>query len=406
MAGDSSAESADGAAALYALVPKEQAESTRRALDAEGLLDTTRKAHVHSGQLALPLAASAASSSAPQLAWSGGVLPTALLVPPTKARGERASLRDAVQRALLAEAAPAEHAALLLRDAALPKRWEKLGDVLLFAPRGMLDSSTAAGAALHALSPVQRAALWAALASALGARRLGVQGVIEESLHRKSTARLLWPEEGASGWTVQRENGVSYGIDVTRNMFSSGNVTEKARVGRFRCQGQTVVDLYAGIGYFTLPYLVCAGAEHVHACEWDEDALEALRRNLEANGVAGRCTVHPGDNAGSASALRGVAHRVNLGLIPSSEQGWPLAVGALRAEGGTLHVHANVGSAAEAEAEWVSRLCSSLGELAARDGRAGWVAQLLHLERVKSYAPKVNHVVADVRLGVGPSGRA
>eukprot|EP00976_Prorocentrum_cordatum_P018210 368390-Prorocentrum_minimum.AAC.1 len=31
-------------------------------------------------------------------------------------------------------------------------------------------------------------------------------------------------------------------------MFSSGNVTEKARMARLDCEGQTVVDLYAGIG--------------------------------------------------------------------------------------------------------------------------------------------------------------
>lgn len=51
-----------------------------------------------------------------------------------------------------------------------------------------------------------------------------------------------------------------------------------------------------GIGYFTLPYLVHAGATHVHACEWNPTAVEALRRNLQLNKVSDRCTVHQGDN--------------------------------------------------------------------------------------------------------------
>jgi len=38
-------------------------------------------------------------------------------------------------------------------------------------------------------------------------------------------------------------------------MFASGNGTERMRVGRFDCAGETIVDLYAGIGYFTVPYL-------------------------------------------------------------------------------------------------------------------------------------------------------
>ena len=42
-------------------------------------------------------------------------------------------------------------------------------------------------------------------------------------------------------------------------------------------------------------------------------------------------------------APRGVADRVNLGLLPSSEAGWPAACAALNpASGGWLHVHGNV----------------------------------------------------------------
>ena len=34
----------------------------------------------------------------------------------------------------------------------------------------------------------------------------------------------------------------------------------------------------------------------VHACEWNPDAAEALKRNLRLNGVEDRCVVHHGDN--------------------------------------------------------------------------------------------------------------
>lgn len=43
--------------------------------------------------------------------------------------------------------------------------------------------------------------------------------------------------------------------------------------------------------------------------------------------------------------LQGVADHVNLGLIPTSEAGWPVACAALRSDrGGWLHVHGNVTS--------------------------------------------------------------
>ena len=45
-----------------------------------------------------------------------------------------------------------------------------------------------------------------------------------------------------------RDNGVLYEYDVRKCMFSSGNVTEKMRVARFDCEGEVVVDLFAGGG--------------------------------------------------------------------------------------------------------------------------------------------------------------
>ena len=73
---------------------------------------------------------------------------------------------------------------------------------------------------------------------------------------RDSQAGLLLGQEG---WVIQRQHGIKYSLDVTRCMFSSGNVTERARMGRMACHGQTIVDLFTGIGYFTLPLLVHAG---------------------------------------------------------------------------------------------------------------------------------------------------
>lgn len=54
--------------------------------------------------------------------------------------------------------------------------------------------------------------------------------------------------------------------------------------------------LSPGIGYFTLPYLVHAAATFAHACEWNDHAVEALRKNLVLNGVQDRCRIHHGDS--------------------------------------------------------------------------------------------------------------
>ena len=48
--------------------------------------------------------------------------------------------------------------------------------------------------------------------------------------------------------------------------------------------------------------------------------------------------------------MRDFADRVNLGLIPSSEEGWPTACAALKTlTGGWLHIHGNVATHVRSE---------------------------------------------------------
>jgi len=108
------------------------------------------------------------------------------------------------------------------------------------------------------------------------------------------------------------------------------------------CKGEIIVDLYAGIGYYVIPFLVHGGAAFVHALEWNPDSVDALNFNLAKNKVADRCAVHFGDNRINGPKLGSIADRVNLGLLPTSEKGWPVAVQVLKSTGGWLHVHDNV----------------------------------------------------------------
>ena len=78
--------------------------------------------------------------------------------------------------------------------------------------------------------------------------------------------------------------------------------------------------------------------------------------------------VMEGDNRVSARGLAGVADRVLLGLLPSSEGGWGLGVRCLKAGGGWLHVHGNVGEGQEGE--WTGGL-----EVCVWKGRGGGGAQ-------------------------------
>ena len=161
----------------------------------------------------------------------------------------------------------------------LPKSWERHGDLVVL-PHNSFTSPM-----WQTFGPV----LWETVARALKCRRLALDRKVLCDRFRTSGAVLIL---GECGWVEHVDNGVKYVFDVTKCMFSSGNVTEKLRITGLDCTGETVVDLYAGIGYFTLAYLVHTGAQVVHACEWNPDAVEGLRRGLAANGVGDRCIIH------------------------------------------------------------------------------------------------------------------
>ncbi|KAD0533610.1 hypothetical protein R6Q59_016587 [Mikania micrantha] len=261
----------------------------------------------------------------------------------------------------------------------LPTRWERLGDIVVLPVTSFKDS------VWDSLGKE----LWLTVADSLGASRVARQGRVSPTGTRDSGLEIL---TGVNGWVNHRENGVLYSFDATKCMFSWGNLSEKCRMGQLDCKEEVIVDLFAGIGYFTLPFLVKANAKLVYACEWNPYAIEALRHNLEANCVADRCVVLEGDNR--LTAPKGIANRVILGLLPSSEGSWATAVRALRSKGGMMHVHGNVKDSEEDS--WTELVSKSFKEISRSEGY-NWEVSVEHTERVKWYAPHVRHLVVDIK---------
>ncbi|XP_004073142.1 tRNA wybutosine-synthesizing protein 2 homolog [Oryzias latipes] len=335
---------------------------------------------------------SPANSSIGEIVWRKGP------VQPKKARGRTGGKLEKILEELLES-----HGEVLTEELRrdLPRSFQRHGDLILL------------GDSCFTL-PVWKKMedqLWSAVSSTLGVKRLAKMGRISQTGFRSPAVTMLL---GEHSWVTHVDNGIRYDFDVTKCMFSAGNITEKLRVAALDCTGETVVDLYAGIGYFTLPYLVHAKASHVHACEWNPHAVEALQKNLQANGVSERCTIHQGDNR--QLQLRDVADRVNLGLIPSSEEAWPVACRLLKKKtGGILHIHHNVtspsqtaaadeavqrvsGKKADKEAwqAWANHAANRIASLLRDLTSAAWLTNIQHIEHVKSYAPHVHHIVLDL----------
>ncbi|KAG7345562.1 met-10+ like-protein [Nitzschia inconspicua] len=251
---------------------------------------------------------------------------------------------------------------------------------------------------------------WLRLARAHSSPRIVRRGVIDpKSKIRQSGHRLVWPSAGiptttgpgSPGWICVTEQGIHQSFDMTRVMFCRGNISEKIRFGKLVKEGEVVVDLYAGIGYYTLPALVHGKASFVYACEWNEHAASALKINVVDNKVSSRVQVLVGDCRKLAlnNHLVNIADRVSLGLLPSSEGGWRTAIRALKSDtGGWLHVHGNV--PVTEKTSWALWVCAQLFNIVQEERKEDdWVVVCNHVERVKSFAPTVCHYVADIFAG-------
>lgn len=127
------------------------------------------------------------------------------------------------------------------------------------------------------------------------------------------------------------------------------------------------------------------------------------------------------------AGLKNIADRVNVGLIPSSEEGWPAACDALNVvRGGWLHIHGNVTTNTELVAaqdatsdswqhferyshllslkrlqcvsvtNWMGYVVEQVLALLEKSSSTAWIVQVQHVEHVKSYAPHVSHLVLDL----------
>ncbi|XP_023607719.1 tRNA wybutosine-synthesizing protein 2 homolog [Myotis lucifugus] len=422
-------------AAVVAVVTEPRfTQRCREYLEKEKLLDRQHRVEkMPDGTVALPVLGDALSEQhlrelRGRVAPGGTCALTQLRdpVPSRKAQGCSPAQRLCLEVSRWAEGRGVTWSAELEAD--LPRSWQRHGNLLLLS-----ENCFQAKQWKH-LEPE----LWGVVASALGVQRLARRGRVSPDGTRTPAVTLLL---GDDGWVEHVDNGIRYTFDMTQCMFSFGNITEKLRVASLPCAGQVLVDLYAGIGYFTLPFLVHAGAAFVHACEWNPHAVVALKRNLEINGVAGRCQIHFGDNR--KLNLSSIADRVNLGLIPSSEEGWPIACRVLRKDaGGILHIHQNVESfpgrnlqpsgnsemgkedwpcpqqiisnqrengatgdsrrkvlSAAIKPEWhrwaesaETRIVTLLQQVHGKP----WKTHILHIQPVKSYAPHVDHIVLDL----------
>ncbi len=184
--------------------------------------------------------------------------------------------------------------------------------------------------------------------------------------------------------TVNKENGCLFKLDLAKVMWSKGNNNERLRIAKLVEDGETVIDMFAGIGYFSIPIGVHANASEVIAIEINPNSYKFLCDNIELNKLD-NVTPILGDCKMETPKFK--ADRIIMGYVKTTHHYLKVAVDSLN-EGGILHYHETVPEKL-IESRPIERINS------AANGRD---VELIKINKIKKYAPGVEHVVVDARI--------
>ena len=187
-----------------------------------------------------------------------------------------------------------------------------------------------------------------------------------------------------------KEHGVTYRFDITKIMFSKGNLKERKTLATFVKEGEIIVDMFAGIGYFSLPIGKHSNVEKIYSIEINPNSFKSLIENIKINHleeiimpINGNCKEEVLKL--SNSGIR--ADRVIMGVFPAPIDYIKEALTLTKEEGSVYHFEGVV------EKEKHISLFNNFNEVAKNQH---YRCELKSYRLVKSYGPNLYHVVLDI----------
>ena len=186
--------------------------------------------------------------------------------------------------------------------------------------------------------------------------------------------------------TVHKEYGLTFKMDLRKVFFSPRLATERENVARQVKPGEVVIDMFAGIGPFSIMIAKSRSPKMVYAIDMNPEAISYMKENISLNKVRNVVPVE-GDARDKIGAIE-QADRIIMNL-PHDAHGF--IEDALRAlkPGGVIHYYEIM------EEALVPTRLEEIADIAVRNGR---VVKELARRKVKSYSPTMNFYGFDLQF--------
>jgi len=140
--------------------------------------------------------------------------------------------------------------------------------------------------------------------------------------------------------TVHIESGCLFSVDVEKCYFSPRLLYERMRIAKQVVPGEVVVNMFSGVGCFSLVIAKHSKAEKVYSIDVNPIAVRYMQENVRINRVYGKIIPILGDaKEVIEKKLLNVADRVLMPLPEKAFEYLPYALQALKKSGGWIHFY-------------------------------------------------------------------
>ena len=191
--------------------------------------------------------------------------------------------------------------------------------------------------------------------------------------------------------TMYRESDCVFKVDLAQSYFSPRLAHERLRIAELISPGEVMTNLFAGVGCYSIVAAKHSRASKIYSIDKNPAAFEYMRENIRINKVGDRVVPILGDARDAVEEkISGLADRVLMPLPELAREFFDVAMLALKPIGGVVHFY-DFGDAQDLfspSLEFVRRAAEE----------KNFKVEMVNARAIRSYAPRVFHVVLDLAI--------